>query len=61
MQISEEMRPNTVVVSVLSALSKVVPSWRIVPIPDIIDVAFKVPEVREEVFEHTLFHRTNNG
>ncbi|KAG4919895.1 hypothetical protein JHK85_058176 [Glycine max] len=58
-KISEEMRPNTVVVSVLSALSKVVPSWRIVPIPDIIDVAFKVPEVREEIRANQYCYKGN--
>jgi len=50
LQIAEEMKPNSMVVSVLSALSKVAPSWRIVPSPDVIDMAFKEPKVREEVF-----------
>ncbi|KAK7390744.1 hypothetical protein VNO78_18793 [Psophocarpus tetragonolobus] len=48
-KIAKEMKPNTMVINVLSALSKVLPSWRIVPGPDIIDIAFKVPKVREEV------------
>ncbi|XP_047162958.1 caffeoylshikimate esterase-like [Vigna umbellata] len=48
-KIAEEMKPNTMVIKVLNALSKVAPSWRIVPGPDIIDIAFKVPEVREEI------------
>jgi len=61
MQIAEEMKPNTMVISVLSALSRVFPSWRIVPTPDIIDLAFKVPKVREEVFEQILIPQTNNS
>ncbi|KAK7310261.1 hypothetical protein RJT34_07663 [Clitoria ternatea] len=48
-KIAEEMKPNTVVVSLLSALSKVAPAWQIVPTQDIIDAAFKVPKVREEI------------
>ncbi|KAK7343272.1 hypothetical protein VNO77_11889 [Canavalia gladiata] len=48
-KIADEMRPNRMVVSVLSALSKVAPSWRLVPTEDIIDVAFKLPEVREQI------------
>ncbi|TKY50633.1 Caffeoylshikimate esterase [Spatholobus suberectus] len=48
-KIAEEMKPNTVVISVLSALSKVIPTWKIVPSPDVIDAAFKVPEVRAEI------------
>jgi len=55
LQIAEEMKPNTMVIRVLNALSRVVPSWRIVPGPDIIDIAFKVPEVREEVFRSIYF------
>lgn len=48
-KIAEEMKPNPMVIGVLSALSKVIPTWRVVPGPDVIDLAFKVPKVREEV------------
>lgn len=48
-KIAEEMKPNTVMTSVLSTLSRVIPSWKIVPGPDVIDTAFKVPKVREEI------------
>lgn len=53
LQIAEEMKPNAVMTSVLSTLSRVIPSWKIVPGPDVIDTAFKVPKVREEVFYST--------
>ncbi|KAF1878951.1 hypothetical protein Lal_00047623, partial [Lupinus albus] len=48
-KIADDMRPNTMMVSLLSALCKVVPTWRIVPALDIIDLAFKVPQVREQI------------
>ncbi|RDX87901.1 Caffeoylshikimate esterase, partial [Mucuna pruriens] len=48
-KIAEEMKPNALMINVLSALSKVIPSWKIVPGPDVIDSAFKVPKVREEI------------
>ncbi|CAJ1977726.1 unnamed protein product [Sphenostylis stenocarpa] len=48
-KIAEELKPNSIVIRVLSALSKVAPSWRLVPGPDITDVAFKVPEVRQKI------------
>ncbi|CAL0300476.1 unnamed protein product [Lupinus luteus] len=48
-KIADDMRPNTMMVSILSALCKVVPTWRIVPTLDVIDLAFKVPQVREQV------------
>ncbi|WVY94515.1 hypothetical protein V8G54_033603 [Vigna mungo] len=57
LQIAEEMKPNTMVIKVLNALSKVAPSWRIVPGPDIIDIAFKVPEVREEIRENEYCYK----
>ncbi|MED6168458.1 hypothetical protein PIB30_011623 [Stylosanthes scabra] len=48
-KIADEMKPNSVVVGVLSALSKVIPTWRLIPTQDIIDVAFKEPHVREQI------------
>lgn len=49
MQIADDIKPSGMVVSILSALSKVIPTWKIIPTQDIIDIAFKVPEVREQV------------
>jgi len=51
-QIADDIKPNAFVLRVLSALSKVAPTWQIVPTQDIIEVAFKVPEVREQVYIH---------
>ncbi|XP_027366143.1 caffeoylshikimate esterase-like [Abrus precatorius] len=48
-KIADEMKPNTIVIGILSALSKFIPSWRLVPTNDVIDAAFKLPEVREEI------------
>ncbi|KAJ1436393.1 Serine aminopeptidase, S33 [Sesbania bispinosa] len=48
-KIADEMKPNSMVISILSALSRVFPTLKLVPTEDIIDVAFKVPEIREAV------------
>ncbi|XP_057735940.1 caffeoylshikimate esterase-like isoform X1 [Arachis stenosperma] len=48
-KIADDLRPNAMVVGVLSALSRVIPSWRLIPTQDIIDVAFKEPQVRQQV------------
>ncbi|XP_068637573.1 caffeoylshikimate esterase-like [Aristolochia californica] len=48
-KIAEEMRPHPFVISVLTKLSKAIPTWKIVPTQDIIDIAFKNPEKREEI------------
>lgn len=49
-QIAEEMKPSPLVISVLSKLSGVIPTWRIIPGQDIIETAFKQPEIRKQVF-----------
>lgn len=49
MQIADDIKPNTLLVTLLSALSKLTPTWQIIPTQDIVDIAFKVPEVREQV------------
>ncbi|XP_028799525.1 caffeoylshikimate esterase-like [Neltuma alba] len=48
-KIAEEMKPNIAAIKVLTLLSKVIPTWKIIPTQDIIDVAFKVPQVRHQV------------
>lgn len=48
-KIADDIKPNAFVLRILSALSKVAPTWQIVPTQDIIDVAFKVPEVRQQI------------
>ncbi|KAJ8466804.1 hypothetical protein OPV22_029356 [Ensete ventricosum] len=48
-KIADEMKPHPVVMSTLGKLCNVIPTWRIVPTKDIIDIGFKVAEKREEI------------
>jgi len=48
-KIADDIKPNALLITFLSALSKLTPTWQIIPTEDIIDIAFKVPEVREQV------------
>ncbi|XP_022869888.1 caffeoylshikimate esterase-like [Olea europaea var. sylvestris] len=48
-KIADNIRPHPVVVNVLSKLSCVIPTWKIIPTPDIIDIAFRVPDIRDEI------------
>ncbi|KAF7064884.1 hypothetical protein CFC21_071096 [Triticum aestivum] len=48
-KIVEEMKPSPMVITILSKLSNVIPTWRIIPNEDIIDRAIKRQEWREEV------------
>ncbi|CAL0316268.1 unnamed protein product [Lupinus luteus] len=48
-KIGDDMSPNAVMVSILTGLSKVAPKWKLVPTEDLIEIGFKVPEVREQI------------
>uniref|UniRef100_A0A7N0ZZW5 Serine aminopeptidase S33 domain-containing protein n=1 Tax=Kalanchoe fedtschenkoi TaxID=63787 RepID=A0A7N0ZZW5_KALFE len=56
-KIADEMRPNQVVITVLNQLTKIIPTWRIVPTQDIIDVAFREPAVRKEIRENKYCYK----
>lgn len=53
-KIADEMKPHPLVINVLSKLSRVIPTWRIIPTQDIIDVAVKNPEKRNEIRSNPL-------
>ncbi|PWZ34127.1 Caffeoylshikimate esterase [Zea mays] len=48
-KISDDMRPHPIVVSALTMVCAVAPSWKVIPTPDIIDKVCKDPEMRKEV------------
>ncbi|KAH7548004.1 hypothetical protein JRO89_XS14G0052200 [Xanthoceras sorbifolium] len=48
-KIADDVKPPQAVVSVLNKLCKFIPTWKIIPGQDIIDVAFKEPHIRQEV------------
>ena len=48
-QIAEKLKPPPIVTSILTKLSGVIPTWKIVPTKNVIDTAFKDPIKREEV------------
>ncbi|KAH7294938.1 hypothetical protein KP509_27G025500 [Ceratopteris richardii] len=48
-KIAEEVKPPAIVISILTKLCTVFPTWKIVPIRDIIDTGFKDPLKREEM------------
>ncbi|XP_010517294.1 PREDICTED: caffeoylshikimate esterase-like isoform X2 [Camelina sativa] len=56
-KIAEEMKPNPLVISLLSKLSGVIPSWKIIPGQDIIEIAFKQPEIRKQVRENPYCYK----
>ncbi|KAH7853365.1 hypothetical protein Vadar_001617 [Vaccinium darrowii] len=51
----DDVRPLAVVVNVLTKLCRIIPTWKIIPTQDIIDVAFRDPEVRQEAIRSNPF------
>ncbi|KAK1286652.1 hypothetical protein QJS10_CPB20g00866 [Acorus calamus] len=47
-KIAEEMRPHPIVINILKKLCKIIPTWKIIPTKDIVDIAIKMPEKRQE-------------
>ncbi|XP_039812073.1 caffeoylshikimate esterase-like [Panicum virgatum] len=56
-KVSDDMKPHPIVVSALTMICAVVPSWRIIPTPDIIDKVCKDPEMRKEVRSNPYIYR----
>ncbi|KAL0426554.1 UNVERIFIED_CONTAM: hypothetical protein Slati_2830200 [Sesamum latifolium] len=48
-KIAEEMKPNPLLVKALTSLARIIPTWKLTPTPDIVDLAFRDPQVRDEV------------
>ncbi|XP_008783604.1 caffeoylshikimate esterase-like [Phoenix dactylifera] len=48
-KIAEEMKPPPIIIKILTQLSKIIPTWKLIPTKDIIDSAIKNPEWREQV------------
>ncbi|XP_071710114.1 caffeoylshikimate esterase-like [Rutidosis leptorrhynchoides] len=56
-KIADDMKPPQFVISVLTKLTKIIPTWKIVPGQDIVDVAFRDPEIRNEVRNNPLCYK----
>ncbi|KAK8693825.1 hypothetical protein V6N13_071393 [Hibiscus sabdariffa] len=56
-KISEKLKPNPVVVSILTKMELLIPKWKIVPTKDVIDSAFKDPVKREAIRNNKLIYQ----
>ncbi|KAL4016213.1 hypothetical protein IC575_023852 [Cucumis melo] len=56
-KIADEMRPNPLVISFLTKLCKIIPTWKIIPTQDVIDFAFKLPQVRKQIRENPYCYK----
>ncbi|KAK7344428.1 hypothetical protein VNO77_14009 [Canavalia gladiata] len=56
-KISEKIKPNQVVVNILTKMGAVIPSWKIVPTKDVIGSAFKDQTKRESIRNNKLIYQ----
>ncbi|KAG8050889.1 hypothetical protein GUJ93_ZPchr0009g1715 [Zizania palustris] len=56
-KIAEEMRPHPVVVSVLKAMTRVIPTWPVVPTSDVIELAYRTQTKRDEIRRNRLCYK----
>ncbi|KAI3937989.1 hypothetical protein MKX01_027916 [Papaver californicum] len=55
--LADDVKPPPLVVSVLAMLTYIIPTWKIVPTTDIIDIAFKQPSKREEIRSNPICYK----
>ncbi|GER41879.1 alpha/beta-Hydrolases superfamily protein [Striga asiatica] len=48
-KIADNVRPSPLVIKILTGLAHIIPTWKLTPTPDIIDSAFRDPQVVKEV------------
>ncbi|KAF3786385.1 Caffeoylshikimate esterase [Nymphaea thermarum] len=58
-KIADEMKPSPLVISILSKLCRIIPTWKIIPTKDLMDVAIKVPSKREEFLSDPYCYKGN--
>ncbi|KAK4279458.1 hypothetical protein QN277_011239 [Acacia crassicarpa] len=56
-KIADEMKPSPLVIKILTALSNIIPTWKLIPTQDIIDAACKDPKVREQIRNNPLCYK----
>ncbi|KAK1286653.1 hypothetical protein QJS10_CPB20g00867 [Acorus calamus] len=55
-KIAEEMRPHPMVIKILEKLCKIIPTWKIIPTKDIVNIAIKLPEKRQEALANEYYY-----
>ncbi|KAJ6814495.1 caffeoylshikimate esterase-like isoform X1 [Iris pallida] len=48
-KIADDMKPHPLVIGILNKLANIIPTWKIIPTQDVIDLAFKSPVKRKEI------------
>ncbi|KAK6149947.1 hypothetical protein DH2020_017472 [Rehmannia glutinosa] len=56
-KIADEMKPHSLMLKIAAMLSRCIPTWTLLPTPDIVDSAFRVLEIRNEIRSNPLCYK----
>ncbi|KAL1201271.1 Caffeoylshikimate esterase [Cardamine amara subsp. amara] len=56
-KLAEDIKPHPMVITFLTKLTRFIPTWKIIPTNDIIDVAFKESHIRKQVRENEYCYK----
>jgi len=56
-KITENLKPHPLVISILKKLTAIIPTWKLVPTEDIVDISFKEPEKRLKIRANPYVYR----
>lgn len=56
-KIADDIKPSPLAIKFLTALARLIPTWKLTPTPDIVDFAFRDPEVRKEVRSNSYTYK----
>ncbi|KFK36834.1 hypothetical protein AALP_AA4G177300 [Arabis alpina] len=56
-KLAEEIKPHPIVISILTKLARFIPTWKIVPGNDIVDIAVREPHIRNQVRENKYCYK----
>ncbi|KAL3643460.1 hypothetical protein CASFOL_014275 [Castilleja foliolosa] len=56
-KIADEMKPHPILMKLGPKISRLIPTWKLLPIPDIMDKAFRVQEIRDEIRSNPLCYK----
>ncbi|KAJ0551314.1 putative 2-acylglycerol O-acyltransferase [Helianthus annuus] len=56
-KIADNMKPSPIMFNVLTQLRKFIPTWKIVPGDDIVELAFRDPKIRQEIRDNPLCYK----
>ncbi|XP_076919642.1 caffeoylshikimate esterase-like [Bidens hawaiensis] len=58
-KMADDIKPPQLVISMLTKLTKIIPTWKIIPGQNFVNIVFRDPKIRDEVRNNPLFYKGN--